>query len=202
MKKRLRKVVLPLSLISMLALGSTNVFANEIVDNTETNSQVEETILEQFEEYYNDVDTVISETSETIGNTKIIITTYIDKDGDTVTNTLSYEINKSRSNEYTAYADLDKNISGWATINLKATFKYYTQGYFSYVKCSSAIGEVDLASESISAGKPVINKDSNYVTIGKADASISISMKDSRTDKTKNGSLTITCTDTGRISSK
>ncbi|WP_026506390.1 hypothetical protein [Butyrivibrio sp. MC2013] len=93
-------------------------------------------------------------------------------------------------------------IQGYATVTLKASFQWKTEGMFSYVKCKSMSASYKLESGiSSSQNKWITDKTTDYVSIGSAYAKVSYHFY-----KTKNwasykaGTFKITCTDTGSIS--
>ena len=200
MKCRIRKSIIALGMIMALTDGmSITSFA------AESNTGEAETPTVEY--------SIDMENSELSGATHVSSDTYIEngrmitvdvyelQDGTIITDTFERSAVAQFSKEGSDTVTRTRTISGWITINLTASFDWYTEGAFSYVRCSSMS-----TSRSNPDSKIVISKwdesyTSNYVSIGSAKASLEYYMYNSKNPtQNQSGTFTIKCTDTGSIS--
>ena len=93
-----------------------------------------------------------------------------------------------------------RNISGWGTITIKAKFSWYTEGWFSYVRCDSMTEFKSLDSRVV-VKKWTPSYTKNYTPLGKAKAQIEYKLVNPAVPyQHQTGTFKITCTDTGTIS--
>ena len=106
----------------------------------------------------------------------------------------------SKNGTDTATATRTRTISGWGSITITASFKWYTEGLFSYVKCTSMTASHSLKSQvGVSTWDKSYTKD--YVSIGKAKAQVEYFFYNSVNPiQYQNGTFKITCSDSGTIS--
>ena len=146
-------------------------------------------------------DAVIISTNSYIKNDRAITeTVYRQPDGTIITDTLNVSAIAPFSSEGTDTATRTRTIADWGTITITASFKWYTEGIFSYVKCTSMSASHKLDS------KVVVSKwnesyTSEYVSIGKAKAQVEYYFYNSAAPfQYQEGTFEITCSDSGTIS--
>lgn len=196
---KFKKFILPVlaSSIIFTSLFQTSSFANEL----NSNSDVEQAILNTFDEFNNDIANLIEENVSIENNIVTVKKIYLDKDGDRVESILKYDkpnYNERNSSGNTS-TTMNKNIEGWGKASLSAEFDWYTQGMYKYIRCSSAYGSFSPENSNITSYIST-TKTSNYVSIGKANATSNFNIKDRRTNKEKNTTLKIICDDNGNTS--
>ncbi len=143
---------------------------------------------------------LISEDSYIEDGRQITVIVYKQADGTIITDTLSVSAMAAYSKNGTDTATRTRTISGWGSITITASFKWYTEGLFSYVKCTSMSASRSLDSKVVvSTWQKSYTKD--YVSIGKAKAQVEYYFYNS-TNPTQyqDGTFKITCTDSGTIS--
>ncbi len=146
-------------------------------------------------------DAVLTSSSSYIEDGRLItIKEYLLPDGSTIVDTMSVSAVATLSSEGRDTATRTRKLSDWGTITIKATFDWYTEGAFSYVKCVDMDATNRLSSGAV-ASKWEESFTSDYVSLGKAKAQVSyyIYDKDIPTNHT-DGTFTITCSDSGTIS--
>lgn len=93
-----------------------------------------------------------------------------------------------------------RTISNWGSITIKASFKWYTKGFFSYVKCTGMSVSRSLK-PNVRVNKWERSYTSDYVKIGKATAKVTYYFYNSKIPvQHQNGTFKITCSDSGTIS--
>lgn len=146
-------------------------------------------------------DAVLTSSSSYIEDGRLItIKEYLLPDGSTIVDTMSVSAVATLSSEGRDTATRTRKLSDWGTITITATFDWYTEGAFSYVKCVDMDATKRLSSGAV-ASKWEKSSTSDYVSLGKAKAQVSyyIYDKDIPTNHT-DGTFTITCSDSGTIS--
>lgn len=195
--KRFRKFILPVFIFSMIFTSSfpTSLFANEL------DLDVEQEILNTFDEFNNDIVKLIDENVIVENNIVTVKKIYLDKDGDRVESILKYDklnYNERNSSGNTS-TTMNKNIDGWGKASLFAEFDWYKQGMYKYVRCSYASGSFSPENSNITSYIST-NRTSDYVSFGKAQAISNFDMEDRRTGREKSTKLVITCDDNGNMS--
>ena len=130
----------------------------------------------------------------------ITVDVYRMSDGTIITDTFERSATAAFSSEGRDSATRTRKINTWGTVTLTASFDWYTEGAFSYVRCSSASASHDLDEKAeVSTWK--VTRTSNYVSVGKASGQVKYRFYN-RTVPVEgiSGTLKITCTDTGTIS--
>lgn len=80
----------------------------------------------------------IISTENYIKNDRLITkTVYQQPDGTIITDTLDISAIAPASRNGSDTATRTRTISGWGSVSITASFKWYTKGMFSYVKCTS-----------------------------------------------------------------
>lgn len=146
-------------------------------------------------------DAVLTSSSSYIEDGRLItIKEYLLPDGSTIVDTMSVSAVATLSSEGRDTATRTRKLSDWGTITITATFDWYTEGAFSYVKCVDMDATKRLSSGAV-ASKWEKSSTSDYVSLGKAKAQVSyyIYDKDIPTNHT-DGTFTITCSDSVTIS--
>lgn len=134
------------------------------------------------------------------GEKKTIEKTYELQDGTTIIDTFEYTAIRPMSAKGNDTAQRTLTISGWATISITASFDWYTEGMFSYVRCYSMTTDRKLE-ENVAVGKWDKSRTSNYVSIGSANAQVDYYFYNSKNPtQKKSGTFKITCKDDGTIS--
>ena len=125
---------------------------------------------------------------------------YQQADGTIITDTFERSATALYSAEGSDTATRTRTIDQWGSITLTASFRWYTEGLFSYVKCTSMRATRNLDSKAVvSTWETDYTKD--YVSIGTAQASVSYYMYNREVPvQHQSGTFKITCTDEGVIS--
>jgi len=124
---------------------------------------------------------------------------YILSDGSRITDTVTY----SMYGYYSKVVTRTKSLAGWGVLSITATFDWYTEGLFSYVRCSSMTSSFTPSNSSVVvSGDISTSYTSNYVAIGKANATASCALCRHYTGELEMNyiSLSIDCSDEGTIS--
>lgn len=131
---------------------------------------------------------------------QITVNVYELPDGTTVTDTLSVSAMTTYSKNGSDTAVRTREISGWGSITITASFVWYTEGLFSYVKCKNMSATRSLSSNAVvTTWETSYTED--YVSIGKATAQVKYYMYNSKVPvQYQEGTFKITCTDDGTIS--
>ena len=125
---------------------------------------------------------------------------YEQEDGTIIIDTLNVGANLLRSSNGSDTATRTRTISGWGSITITATFDWYTEGAFSYVRCSSMSASRSLVS-GVVVSTWTTSRTSNYVAIGTANAQVEYYFYNSAVPfQYQQGTFKITCTDDGSIS--
>lgn len=204
MKKTTKNfIVIALSLALMLG----NIISVHAAENTENLQNVniseatyeiappeEDAILLNTNTYYAD-------------NSKITTKTYQLSDGSIVTDTINEGNPNTRSKNGSDVVTRTKTKDGWGTVTLTAYFDWYTKFPFSYVRCSSMTSSFDADDSNPSIGiqgEIIEYYTSDYVSIGKAEASVTYNLYRYYFPSPEYEfiSLTIVCTDEGTISDR
>jgi len=146
-------------------------------------------------------DAIMISTNSYIENDRAITeTVYRQSDGTVIVDTLNISAIAPFSKEGTDTATRKRTISGWGSITITASFKWYTEGLFSYVKCTSMSSSHSLDSKAVvSKWEESYTKD--YVSIGKATAQVEYYFYNSAVPfQYQEGTFKITCSDSGTIS--
>lgn len=131
---------------------------------------------------------------------EITCNTYVKSDGTKVIDTLSVDIVSTYSLSGTKTATRTREITGWGTVTLTASFAWYTEVPFSYVKCTYADYLFSLDSKA-ALSKVQLSYTKDYVSVGKANAQVSYYMYNKTFPaQFVDDTFRITCTDTGTIS--
>ncbi len=136
-----------------------------------------------------------------IGNGRLITTDiYEQADGTIITDILNVSAATTYSKNGSDTATRTRTISGWGSITITASFSWYTEGMFSYVKCSSMDASYSMVSSAVKSTWET-SYTSDYVSVGSASAQVKYSFynKDFPAQY-QNGTFKITCTDSGSIS--
>lgn len=130
----------------------------------------------------------------------ITVDIYRQQDGTIITDTFERSATAMLSKEGTDTATRTRYLPEWGSISITASFKWYTQGNFSYVTCLSMNASHDLDERAV-LSKWEESYTEDFVSIGKAKASVRYSMYNSKyPGQSQTGTFTITCTDDGQIS--
>lgn len=125
---------------------------------------------------------------------------YKQADGTIITDTLSFSATAAYSKEGSDTATRTRSISEWGSVTVTASFKWYTENMFSYVKCTSMSASHSLKSGAV-ASKFNKSYTSDYVSIGKAKAQVDYYFYNEKFPaQYQEGTVKITCTDSGTIS--
>ena len=130
----------------------------------------------------------------------ITVDVYKQQDGTIITDTFERSATAMLSKEGTDTATRSRHLNGWGSISITASFKWYTQGNFSYVTCLSMNASHDLDKDAV-LSKWEESYTEDFVSVGAAKASVKYSMYNSKFPaQSQKGTFTITCTDEGKIS--
>ncbi len=130
----------------------------------------------------------------------ITIDVYRMPDGMIVTDTLNRSAFAMYSSEGSDTVTRTKDLQSWGSITLTASFDWYTEDYFSYVRCSSASASHDIDEKADIRGFNVTKSD-GYIKLGTAYAQVAYKMIDKATSlMSTSGKFKITCKDNGTIS--
>ena len=134
------------------------------------------------------------------GRKIITETVYEQSDGTIIIDKLTVGTNLLRSAKGTDSATRTRTIENFGTISITAKFSWYTEGAFSYVKCTS-MSATKSANSGVICDKWDTSYTSEYVSLGKATAQVTYQFhrKDNPANF-KKGTFKITCTDDGTIS--
>ncbi len=188
-------ILLQLILAMCLILTVRTTCAAQTIDDSEESLytiEIEDSALENA--------TLISSVESIEGDRRITVKTYKDGDGTIIIDTLNVYAYPLRSPNGSDTAIRTRTISGWASITIIANFDWYTEGYFSYVRCSSMS-----TGRTLQPGVVVdtwnTSRTENYVSIGSAKAEVEYFFHhDNVPYQYKEGTFRITCTDSGTIS--
>lgn len=191
--KILRNVVCGLCL-SILLCGKIPVYAaeNESGEKVSYSIDIEDEALQNAE--------LISENTYIEDDRLITEKVYELADGTTLTDVLNVSAIAAESPSGSDTAVRTRTVSNWGTVTITASFSWYTEGAFSYVKCTSMSASRNLESNvTVKTWNPSHTED--YVKIGKAYAQVEYHFYQTNlpTQYTK-GTFKITCTDSGTIS--
>lgn len=128
-------------------------------------------------------------------------TTYLLDDGTKIVDTFTRgDINILRSKEGSDTATRTRDLGSWGTVTLTASFKWRTEGMFSYVECTSASASKNLKSGAATKTWD-LTKTSGEVSIGSVNAKIKYAFYNTKNPmEAIDGTLKIKCTDSGSIS--
>ena len=143
----------------------------------------------------------IISTENYIKNDRLITkTVYQQPDGTIITDTLDISAIAPASRNGSDTATRTRTISGWGSVSITASFKWYTKGMFSYVKCTSMSASHSLDSRAkVSTWEKNYTKD--YLSIGTAKAQVKYYFYNSKNPaQYQDGTFKITCSDEGTIS--
>ena len=180
----------------MILNSNTMIFAS---NSPSKESHVSYTIDIEDDEALADID-IISKNNYIENGRAITETVYRKTDGTIITDILDVSAIAPLTKDGSDTVSRTRKIGGWGSIKLKAGFKWYTKGNFSYVKCTSMTASRDLDSKAcVSKWEKDYTKD--YVSIGKAKAQVEYSFYNSANPtQFQNGIFKITCSDSGTIS--
>lgn len=130
----------------------------------------------------------------------ITVDVYEQQDGTIITDTFERSAIAMYSKEGSDTATRTRDLGNWGSISITASFKWYTEGGFSYVKCTSMSTRQNLSSYAkVTTWEESYT--SNYVSIGSAKASVKYYMYNEQIQvQYQEGTFSITCTDEGNIS--
>lgn len=195
MKQKIRKFssILCIAIVMMMLL-SVSAFAAE--------SKLEPYVSYSIDAQVPDLEGTICLSSDSyIENGRLITTeVYQMPDGTIITDTLNRSAFAMYSSEGSDTVTRTKKISGWGSFTLTGNFDWYTEGMFSYVRCSSASGSHDLDKNAVLSGFNV-TKSEGYIKLGTAYAKLAYKAYNKQIPAQGiNGSFKITCSDDGKIS--
>ena len=193
----MRKTILPLFLTLFLLFSfSTVATASELQVNP--NPTIKYSI--DFEDDLLVGATLLSETQEIINGRIITTSIYELSDGTIMTDIFERAFINARSKNGSDTATRTRKLDEWGSITLTASFKWRTEGMFSYVKCTSASASRDLDSNAV-VSKWLLTRTEDEVSMGKANATLSYNMYNRQAPfQYRDGSVRITCSDSGTIS--
>lgn len=147
------------------------------------------------------VDATIISTNSYIENGRAITkTVYSKPDGTIITDILDVSAIAPLSENGTDTATRTREITNWGTITITASFKWYTEGAFSYVKCTGMTASHSLAPKA-EVSKWNTSYTSDYVSIGTAKAQVDYYFYNVDAHfQYQEGTFKITCSDSGTIS--
>ena len=194
-------------LISMIIIFCIIIINNTVASAATTSHN------DQYSTYYIKYDndnlldnaTIISSESYSENNRKITTTVYKNIDGTLITDTLNIPVKVTSivaplSLKGTDTATRTRTISNWGSITIKASFKWYTKGFFSYVKCTGMSVSRSLK-PNVRVNKWERSYTSDYVKISKATDKVTYYFYNSKIPvQHQNGTFKITCSDSGTIS--
>lgn len=187
------------AIISAIIIVSLMIFNTQISYAMEIPNE-ESVEVETFEDYGIANATKISDSEYTVNGRKTTETVYMQPDGTIITDTFTVGTNMLKSPKGSDTATRTRTISGWGSITLTASFSWYTEGIFSYVKCSSMSATKTLSS-GVVASTWETSRTSDYVSIGSAKAQVTYYFYNSAVPyQHQDGTFKITCTDNGTIS--
>lgn len=169
-----------------------------------TSVAVQEPYVRYSIEFENDSalnDATLLSTNTYIENGRAITETiYEQPDGTIITDILNVSAIASRSKEGTDTATRTRTINNWGSITITASFRWYTKGLFSYVKCTSMSAYHSLNSK-VCVSKWNTDYTQDYVSIGKAKAEVEYYFYNSEIPfQYQEVTFKITCSDSGTIS--
>lgn len=143
---------------------------------------------------------LVSENTYIENNRMITEKVYELPDGNTLTDTLNISATATQSESGSDTATRSRTISNWGTITIRASFTWYKEGWFSYVKCTSMSAYKNLSSN-VTVSTWDTSCTENYVSIGKAYAQVKYHFYQTNLPtQFTDGTFKITCTDSGTIS--
>lgn len=187
-------LVIIISLIfGIMTPSKVFAFDNECYEDRGSYSiELDDTIL--------DDSSLISEISYIENNRYITEEVYKLSDGTKIIDTMDRSALMLASDSGSDTVTRKRTISSWGTITISATFKWYKDGMFSYVKCSSMSASRSLDSKA-QVGTWETSRTKDYVAIGKASAQVKYYFYNKQNPtQHQEGTFKVTCTDTGSIS--
>lgn len=144
-------------------------------------------------------DAVLLSSESHINDGRLITTNiYKQQDGTIITDELSVNAAAAYSTNGSDRAVRTRKIGEYATVTITAYFSWYTQNFFSYVRCDSMSANYTLNGSKLVSWDTDYTKD--YVSIGKAHAQVKYHFKSTSANTYAQGTFKITCTDKGTIS--
>lgn len=144
--------------------------------------------------------TLISSNSYIENDRMITVTVYEDTDGTIITDTLSVSATAAYSKSGSDTVTRTRTLSDWGSITITATFEWYEDGLFSYVKCKSMRAYKSFRPQ-FSFSVWETSYTSEDVAIGTAKAQVKYAVNNTLAFASyKKGTFKITCSDTGKIS--
>jgi len=185
------KTLLATFFIACVAFSSNNVvYAAE--QDIEYDIEIEDAYMENA--------TVVSSDSYIEDGRLITETVYQLEDGTIIIDTFNRSAISPCSPNGSDTATRTRNIVNWGTITITASFTWYTQGAFSYVKCNSMSATKSFPNQVVVHTWDT-SYTSNYVALGKASAQVEYYIYNSvNPTQHQDGTFKITCTDSGTIS--
>lgn len=188
-------MTIAIALLTLIFTTNITVFAME----TEKSNGPKYSIEIENDSLLEDA-TLLNIESDVVDGKLITIKTYELPDGTKVIDTLTVSAVRPYSPSGTDTATRTREISNWGKISLTASFQWYTEGLFSYVKCTSMS-----TSRSLNANAVVstweTSRTNDYVSVGKAHAQVKYYFYNSQFPvQYTDGTFKITCTDSGTIS--
>lgn len=187
-------LTIAIALLMLISTSTTTALAMETEESNEPKYSIEieeDTLLENA--------TLLNTDSYIVDGRLTTVKTYELPDGTKVIDTLTVSAFRPYSANGTDTATRTREISSWGKITLTASFQWYTEGLFSYVKCTRMS-----ASRSLNAGAVASTWETSYtkdyVSIGKASAQVKYYFYNSQFPvQYTDGTFKITCTDSGTI---
>lgn len=188
------KKIISLVLIFFVVLLNINsvVYAKQNNDVLEMDEEVEKNSF---------LDDAICISNDTyISNGKEVTkTVYVKEDGTKIIDTLECDAVSLYSSSGSKTATRTRQIDGWGSVVLTATFDWYTKVPFSYVRCTTASYDFYLNSN-VALSQIHLTHTDGYVSIGKANAKVSYFMYNKIYNaQYVDDSFKIYCSDTGVI---
>lgn len=193
MSKYFKGVLFLISALFFVFFNKVNIFAMEAED---------ESI------FLSDANILITPSDESVelisfdafgdGIQNVIINEYVLKDGSLIIDTVTNNVQGYYYREVTR----TKTLAGWGTLSITAGFEWYTEGMFSYVRCTGMTSSFIPDNDSVMvSGDISTSYTSNYVALGKANASANCTLVRHIFGTELNYlSLVIECSDEGTIS--
>ncbi len=181
-----------LFVFSLCTVAIAEAETKDVGDNIEKSIIIEDDLIENAS---------VIEKSECIsGDQNIEKIVYELQDGTIVKDVIKTPTVSILSKNGTDKVVRTRTISGWGTITLSASFKWYTKKYFSYVKCEKMNATYSVK-KGIIVDKWKKSYTKDYVSIGKAHAQVSYYFYHKNIPtQYKKGTFKITCSDSGTIS--
>ncbi|MBE6748518.1 MAG: hypothetical protein E7557_04715 [Ruminococcaceae bacterium] len=199
MKKFVKKTMALILLLIMTVSCSIPVYAkSSAADDVNNGVQT----IEYEEDMFADAELIEETTVEKDG--RVIVTKkYLLENGDEIIDTIEHSSVNSKLRSTNGSDSVTRTISNssFGTVKLRASFKWWKNGLYSYVRCTNATGSCSVIKDEVKCSTSKTIMSSGDITIGKAYAEHRFYFY-----WTKNpafywgGGFKISCSDTGTIS--